>query len=154
MIRPPPPHEQGGIIKNRTKAVIAGIVLATAVLTLGACSSDADTASYNLSREAERFEVERKITAINAFTDTIVMEVVGRCSLESADSFLAGAVELTCKVSDDQFIKNFIMLGDNAILSVEQSQTVDVSVYNYTWIVKPEGLIPSIDVETKVETGD
>jgi hypothetical protein len=133
----------------RKKFIALGIAAAVGLgALLSGCSSDADTVSVNLSTEAEQFRITRHITVINGFTDQIVMEVEGRCSVETGSSSLAGAFELTCKIADDEYIKNYVWLGDNAIVSVEQVETADVSVYHYEWIIKPEGLIPAPIVET------
>lgn len=123
----------------------AGVAIGTA---LTGCSTDADTTSYNLSQEAEQFKIVRHITAINDFTDEVVMDVEGFCSMESADSALEGSIELTCKVGPDEYFKNYLILGDNGIVSVEQIENSDVDEYHYKWIVKPEVLIPDIEVKT------
>lgn len=131
------------------KKVMALALAGAAVgMALTGCSSDADTTSYNLSKDAEQFKVVRHITAINGFTDEVVMDVEGFCSMESADSALAGSIELTCKVGPDAYFKNYLILGDNGIVSVEQIENSDVDEYHYKWIVKPEVLIPDIEVKT------
>lgn len=135
-------------MKKHSKIIAGVLAMGALAAILTGCSSDADTASYNLSQEAEQFRVTRHITAINGITDNILLEVVGRCSVESANSALKGSLELTCKVGEDQYFKNYITLSDNTVVVVEQVETRDVSVYHYEWIVKPEGLIPDIRVET------
>lgn len=132
----------------KTKQVIAlagAIILAGIGLT--ACTSDADVASSNISRSAEQFEVQRRITVVNGFTDSVVLEVEGRCSVESADSFLAGALEITCKIGPDQYVKHFAVTGDNGAVAVQQLDTIDVSVYHHRVIIKPENILPEFDYE-------
>jgi hypothetical protein len=84
----------------------------------------------------------------NGITDKYLIVVEGRCSLESADSFLAGALEITCKVGPDQYKKHFLGLSDNVSFFMEQIEPVDASEYYYRVIFKPETVIPDIDVET------
>lgn len=132
--------------KFKRTIIAAGVALGI-VLGTAACTSDADTASYNLSREAEQFEIQRRITFINGITDREMIVVEGRCSVETAESFLKGAVEVTCKVAADQYKKNFLVPGDNAIVTVEQLDPIDVSVYHYLFILKPENLTPEFDFE-------
>lgn len=137
------------------KLAAIGLVAVTAALGLTACSTDADTVAYNLSQDAEAFELTRRITVINAFTDAVVLQVEGKCSLETADSFLAGAVEVTCKVGPDAYFKDYFLVGDNGIVSVEQVETVNVDEYHYKWIIKPETVLPDIEIRTGVnDTGD
>lgn len=131
---------------------LAGLVVVTGLV---GCSTDADTVAYNLSQDAEYFKVDRRITVINAFTDAVVLQVEGKCSLETADSFLSGAVEVTCKVGPDAYYKDYFIVGDNGIVSVEQIESSDVDEYHYQWNIKPESLIPVPEVHAGVtDTGD
>ena len=114
---------------------------------LVACGSDADRASQNLSTAAEQFEVNRRITFLNGITDKVLLEVEGRCSVETTESKLAGALEVTCKVGPDEYKKNFLYLSDNVTATVEQLEPIDVSVYHYRFLIKPETVIPDLDVQ-------
>lgn len=137
---------------NTKRRTIRGIAAATAVvaaLTVGltACTSDADNASRNLSTAAEQFEIERRITVTTGFNNETALQIEGRCSLESADSFLPGALEITCKIGPDQYAKHFVVKGDNDVVTVQQLGTVDVSVYHHRVLIKPENLLPEFDYE-------
>lgn len=131
--------------RTRILAAVAGIALLFGGLT--ACTTDADTASRNLSTAAEQFEVERRITVTTGFGAEVALQVEGRCSLESADSFLAGALEVTCKIGPDRYAKHFVVKGDNDIVTVQQLETIDVSVYHHRVLIKPENLLPEFDYE-------
>lgn len=128
---------------------IGALLLAGAgLLGLTACTSDADNASRNLGTAAEQFEVNRRITVINGFTGDVTLEVEGRCSIETADSALAGAVEMTCKIGPDQYVKHFALAGDNGQVISQQLDTTDVSVYHHRVLIKPENILPEFDYET------
>lgn len=134
-------------MKITRKGVAAAIGATLAVSVLAGCSSAADTTSYNLSQAAENFEVMRKISFINGISDKILLEVEGYCSVESADSFLAGSVEVTCKIGPDKYLKHFLGLSDNTTYLVEQIQATDnLDEWHYRWVIRPETLIPDIDV--------
>src|SRR5690606_19498290 len=64
---------------------VAALGLIVAPVLVG-CTSDANTVSRNLSAAAEQFEVERRITAINGITNDVMMEIEGRCSIETGES--------------------------------------------------------------------
>lgn len=130
---------------RKTIAVLAAATLATAGLT--ACTSDADRASKNLSKAAEQFEVERRIVFFNGITDKYLLTIEGRCSIETEDSAAAGSLEVTCKTGPDEFKKSFLGLSDNVSFFVEQLEPVDVSVYHYRVIFKPESIIPDLDLQ-------
>lgn len=56
------------------KKIIASI--AAIGLTLGACSTDADVASENLSKAADQFEILRRIVFLNGITDEYIPSVI------------------------------------------------------------------------------
>lgn len=134
--------------RRTTLGVAAGLVMLAAVAVgVTACDTDADTASRNISTAAEQFEIERRITVTTGFGAETALQVEGRCSLESADSFLAGALEVTCKIGPDRYAKHFVVKGDNDIVTVQQLGTIDVSVYHHRVLIKPENLLPEFDYE-------
>lgn len=130
------------------KKRIALVALASAVLMTGCTQTDADVASSNLSKAAEQFEVERRIVFFNGITDKYLLTVEGRCSVETGNSALSGSLEVTCKVGPNEYKKNFLGLSDNVSYFVEQTQAVNVDVYHYRVIFKPETVVPNIDLET------
>lgn len=133
---------------NKKIAMIAGAVaLAAGALALTGCTSDADEASRNLSTAAEQFEVMRRVTVLHPITGDVTFEVEGRCSAESADSWLPGYTEVTCKVGPNAYAKHFIKDGDNGQTIMQQLETVDVSVYHHRVIIKPENILPEFDYE-------
>lgn len=132
---------------NKTKKIAAVGVIAAAGLFLASCSTDADTASYNLSKESEQFNLDRRITFINGITNDVMLTVEGYCSVETGDSFLENALEVTCKEGPDKYTKDFLGLSDNVTFIVEQKQTKDVSLYHRKIIIKPENVLPDFDVE-------
>ncbi|MBQ9917426.1 MAG: hypothetical protein IJO71_09550 [Microbacterium sp.] len=129
---------------NRGIAAIS--IAAVAALGLSACTSDADTASKNISTAAEAFEVQRTIVGINGITGATIFYAEGRCSVESAESFLPGAVEVTCKYGPDEYRKHFVMLGDQDSLSITQEKSIDVSEYHTRIVLKLQNVIPEFDI--------
>lgn len=133
-------------MKKKIFAAAVGVALVAAAVLAG-CSSNADKASYNLSTAAEAFEIQRTIVGINGITGQTILFVEGRCSLESADSFLAGALEVTCKYGPDEYRKHFILLGDQDSVSITQEKSIDVSEYHTRMILKPQNIIPEFDLQ-------
>lgn len=116
----------------------------TAILALAGCSNDADVASRNLSTAAEQFEIDRRIVFYNGITDTYMLTIEGRCSIE-ADAPDA-QLEVTCKTSETDYKKHFLGLSDNVTYVVEQTSPAQVGVYNYRVIFKPQSVIPDVDL--------
>jgi hypothetical protein len=137
-------------VKTRSIAVgvfaAIAITLTAALAGVTACSSDADTASSNLSTAADNFEIQRRIVFVNGITDKYLLVIEGRCSLGNFDE--QRELSVTCKIGPNQFVKHFLGLSDNVTYVVEQTEAANVSVYNYRVIFKPEELIPDIDLRT------
>ena len=131
---------------NKSMRKVFTVIVAIAMLGITACSSDADVASENLSKAAEQFEVQRRIVFFNGITDQYLLTIEGRCSVETTDSALGGSLEVTCKLGPEQFKKHFLGLSDNVSYFVEQTESVNVSVYRYRVIFKPETIVPDVDV--------
>lgn len=138
-------------MKSKLITVLAAISLLALPIIGAACgSSDADVAAKNISKAAEQFEVARRIIFINGITDKYLFEIDGYCSVETTDSGLAGALEVTCKVGKDAkgnptFKKSFLGLADNVTYVVQQIDAINVSTTHYRVIFKPETIIPDFD---------
>ena len=119
-------------------------LFAVLAIVLSACVSDADVASQNLSVAAEQFEVDRRVVFFNGITDTYLLEIQGKCSIEDQDIQL----EVTCKTGPEEFKKHFLGLSDNVSYFVEQLEPIGIDVFHYRIIFKPEVIIPDIDIVT------
>jgi hypothetical protein len=128
------------------KKLIAGALLIASAAAFAGCESQADTVADNISKEAEKFNVQRRIVGINGITDKVEFEVEGRCSLESADSALAGSLEVTCKHGPNDYRKHYIGMSDNVFFISTQLKGIDVSEYRTKIILKPQALIPDLDL--------
>jgi hypothetical protein len=126
-------------MRLRWKVGFAAVV-AFAIFFTG-CSSDADVASSNLSKDAEQFKIQRRVVFFNGITDTYLLSIEGRCSIEDD----GGQLEVTCKTGDDQFKKHFLGLSDNVSYFVEQVEAANVSTDHYKVIFKPESIIPDVE---------
>ncbi len=134
----------------------AGIVAGGLILSLGlvGCSSDADTASENVSKAADNFEVQRKVVFCNGITDKYLLTIEGLCSIkDSKEDNSKGQLEVTCKVGDNQFKKHFLGLSDNVTYVVEQTEPVKADAYHYKVVYRPETVVPDIDVKTSGKEG-
>jgi hypothetical protein len=126
------------------RKLIAAILCAGLVLgTTAACSSDADVASENLSKDADNFKILRRIVFYNGITNTYILVIEGYCSIGNNDK--PGEVTITCKVGKDQFKKHFLGRSDNVTYFAEQIDAANVSVDHYKVIFKPESIVPDVE---------
>lgn len=123
------------------------LILATALgaVSLSACDSQADVASYNLSKDADNFKIERRIAFINTQTDKYLLTIEGRCSLGNADK--SDELSVTCEVGPGQYKKHFLGLSRNVTYVVEQMDSAAVSPYHYKVIFRPETIVPDFEVQ-------
>ena len=122
------------------KLAIAALAGAS-ILALSGCQDDAQVASYNISKAADNFEIDRRIVFYNGITDTYMLTIEGRCSIEDQTTQL----EVTCKIGRDAFKKHFLGLSDNVTYFAEQLETANVSVYHHRVTFKPQSILSDID---------
>lgn len=122
--------------------VIAIILTAILCVNLTSCR-EADRVSYNVSREADSFNVCRKITVINSRTDTIIYELEGVFSLNNG---VNNELEIICRTGESEYKKHFIYLTDTVLYVVEDMQGADVSPYHYKVVFYPK-MIGGVDIE-------
>lgn len=128
------------------KVATAALASTLAVGALAACSSQADTASYNLSQQADSFKVERDMVFYNVRLGQYIAEVKGLCSIGNNDP--AGKLTYTCKVGKDKYIKNFLGLSRDVTWFVLQTKPVATDPFHYEVIFRPESIVPSVDLQT------
>lgn len=134
---------------NRARKIAVG-TLAALTLALGAtaCASQADTASDNVSKAADNFQINRRIVVINGITDKYLMVITGACSINTDDP---KKLVTTCKTGPGAYKKFYAGLSDNVTWTVEQGQPVKVSGYHYKIIFRPSTLIPDVDFKGSSE---
>lgn len=112
--------------------MLATGLIACTVLT--GCT-EAEKVKYNISQEADNFNVTRKLTVINARTDTILLELVGTFSLSNNDT---NELEVICEVADGKYQKHFVYLNEYTLYVVEDISGSDVDKYHYEINFLPE----------------
>lgn len=121
------------------------IVLASTMALVACESTEADTVSYNLSKSADSFSVQRKIVFFNGITDNYMLTIEGLCAIDVDD---AKKITATCKVGEDQYKKHYLGLSDNVSYFVEQTDAKYEDAYHYKVLFRPESIIPDIELQT------
>lgn len=134
-------------MKNKNK--IVWVLLLTLAIIFGVCGCrEADRASYNISREADNFNIVRRVTVIDCINGDVLFQMSGRMSIyaDTTDN------QLEITVSDNgTYQKHIIGLSDNVTYVVEDLNLGenDVQAYRYTIIYNPNMWLP---VDIKEET--
>jgi hypothetical protein len=126
--------------------------LAAALLVVTGCESNADKVSDNLSKEAEKFSVQRKIVGINGITDKVLFSVEGRCSIEGDGLGSLKALIVICKHGENDYRKHYIGIPDNVSFISTQVKGIKVSEYRTKIVLRPQALVPDIDLITGSQT--
>lgn len=127
------------LVRYALVAAMLGILPLTAA---GACDSDADVVSSNISKDAENFKILRRIVFLNGITDKYILLVEGYCSVDPSP---VGKIAVTCKLGRDKYAKHFLGEGDNVTWFAEQIEGASVSADHYKVIFKPEAILPVIE---------
>ena len=121
--------------------VLTCVAVCFTLAVFAGCMDDADIASRNLSKAADNFEINRRIIFYNGITETYMLTIEGRCSLEDQHRQL----EVVCQVTRDAYKKHFLGLSDNVTYFAEQLETAEVSAYHDRVTFKPQTIVPDID---------
>ncbi len=127
-----------------TKKILYLVLGAAMMLcSLTGCSweDEADVASYNISKEADNFNIYRKVTVINNQSDETMLEFEGWCSIEN--NMDKNRLEITYRVGEGQYYKDFVGLNDRTTYVITQIDGANVDKYHYEWLYHSQGdLIP------------
>lgn len=114
------------------------VVLSISVL-IGGCQRQSDRVSYNLSLEADNFNVTRKLTVINQRTDTILFQMIGNFSIEKETD---GDLAVVGEDADGRYYKHFVYLSSEISYIVEDMDSTAVEKHRYEINFNPEMILP------------
>ncbi|MDD2960428.1 MAG: hypothetical protein PHR92_18245 [Lachnospiraceae bacterium] len=117
------------------KKCITYLLIVIMVCGLLTGCTEADKVSTNISQEADNFNVTRKITVMNARTDTVMLELTGNFSLKNSSE---NELEVICETGDGIYKKDYIYLNDYTMYVVEDLSGADVDKYKYEINFLPE----------------
>lgn len=126
----------------KNKKITLALAAVLIALSLASCRQS-DRVSHNVSKEADNFNVCRRITVINSRTDTVIYELEGIFSLSNG---LNRELEIICKTGEDEYKKHFIYLTDTILYVVEDISGADVSPYHYEVTFYPQ-MIGGVDIQ-------
>jgi len=108
------------------KKIVA--ILLISLILLSGCRRQSDTVSYNISLEADSFNIARKLTVINQRTDTILFQMTGNFSIDvDGDNDL----NIIGENPDGTYYKHFVRLSNEITYVVEDLGKTDVSKHQY-----------------------
>lgn len=127
-------------MKRRTVAILLIVCFIIAVMLCGC--SEADKVNANMSKQADYFECERRITVYNARTDKVILECEGYMSISNNSH---GELVVTVKTGQNTYKKNYIYLNSYTLYTVEDITGTHTDPYHYKMFFHTE-VLPDIEV--------
>lgn len=121
------------------KKIMVVAVLVAALFMVGC--REANHVSYNISKEADSFNVTRRITVFNVRTDKVLWQMTGNFSTQSDGQDLDVIVELP----DGTYTKHYFDLNEWTAYVVEDLSGTGVTPYAYELNFLPES-IPGVTI--------
>jgi hypothetical protein len=120
------------------KGIAAALAAVALVAGAAGCSDDSDIVNKNLDKDANNFNVMRRVVFYNAILDKYIMVVEGRCSVDPGN---AQRMTVTCKVGNE-YKRNALGKSDNVLWWYEQIGSSGVSASHYKVIFRPSEIVP------------
>lgn len=124
------------------KKILVATFISLSIFATG-CERQSDKVSYNLSLEADSFNVVRKLTVINCIANDVLFQMEGKISIENVGKNL----EIVVEDENGAYQKHFVGLSDNVTYIVEQKNFKQTEKYKYILNFNPKMWIP-VTVET------
>ena len=123
------------------KKLIASILLIAMMTTLltGCSMTQANKVSYNVSQQADNFNVTRRLAVINARSDEPVFELIGNFALSNS---AYNELEVIVETAPSVYKKHYVYLNDWTIYVVEDVSGAYVDPYHYEVNFLPEMIVP------------
>lgn len=129
-------------MKKVFKLSFSTMVIGISICLLVGCS-EASKVNYNISKQADYFECERKITVYNARTDNVILEAEGYMSISNNSS---NELVVTVKTGANEYKKNYVYLNGYTMYAVEDITGTHSEPYHYKLYWHTE-IMPTIDVK-------
>jgi hypothetical protein len=131
---------------NKAKRLLMVIpMLIVTMLLMGntGCQREADKVSYNLSMEADNFNVTRQLTVINTRAEdgnnAVLFQMIGNFSINKETD---GDLAVIGEEPDGTYYKHFVYLTRDISYIVEQVETNAVNKHKYEINFNPQMIIP------------
>ena len=113
------------------------IALIATMFLLAGCTNEARKVSENIAKEADNFNVYRRVVIINTRTDKVEFEITGKMSVNIGSNRLDIIVE-----DDGKYYKHIVNLTNNNMFVIEDLGGSEVNKYKYEINFLPEMIVP------------
>lgn len=116
------------------KKVISALAVLALLVSMSGCS-ESWRVNKNVSKEANNFNVTRRLEVINARTDKPLFELIGNFAISNNST---NELVITVELEDGTYKKHYVYLNEYTMYVVEDLSGSNVSPYHYEINVLPE----------------
>jgi hypothetical protein len=116
------------------------VMFSVALLSIIGCQGESSRVSYNISKEADNFNVVRQLTVINCIQGDVLFQMTGKLSIEVDQ--MDKQLVITVEDENGKYQKHFIGLSDNVSYVVEDIRAKDIDKYQYVLNYNPKMWLP------------
>lgn len=128
-------------LANKVVFFVALMVVVIMFALTGCIGRESEKVSYNISKQADNFNVVRRLTVFNMRTDKCLLQMTGKMSIQNE-----GHNEISVIVEVDRkkgiYQKHFVYLNEWTMYTIEDITGVQVSKYAYEIEFMPQSLVP------------
>lgn len=128
--------------KNRIACFIMCLLMLLSCIWLCGCR-EAAKVNKNISKQADYFETERRITVYNARTDKIILEAEGLMAISNNSE---NELVCTVKTGPSTYKKNYIYLNGYTMYVVEDITGTTTDPYHYKMYFHTD-VLPDVEVK-------
>lgn len=125
---------------KKVLAIILTIIVLCGCIALAGCDTEAERVNYNITTEAENYNIYRRVTVINCIKGDTLFSIEGLMNINADTS--DNQLEITVEIENGKYKKHFIGLSDNVTYTVEDITGSEVSKYHYEIKYNPNMWIP------------
>ncbi len=123
----------------KKKLLILVLILIIPIILLSGCNL-AETATHNIQKDADKFNVYRKMTFINLYTGELLYSAEGYFSVQTTYSNeYQGQQEigLVFKVSANEYKMHYFSISNHVVYVIEQMENTTTNPYywNIIWYI-------------------
>lgn len=123
-------------MKQKIISLFAAVICIACLL---AGCRESDRVAYNVSQQADNFNISRRLVAINTRTDKPVLEVIGNFAIKNNSS---DELEVIVEIGHDRYKKHYVYLNEWITYTVEDLSGVFADPYHYEVNFLPQMIMP------------
>ena len=127
-------------MKKHIAIILSVLLIASLALCLSGCR-ESERVNWNVSQEADNFNVMRRLAVINTVSGEPVFEMVGRFSINA--DVEQDQLEVVVEVADGKYKKHIVGLNQaTTMYVVEDINGAKVNKYQYEINYLPKMIVP------------